>query len=89
MHKFKVGQTVQFDSNTWYYRNTVPGSYEVRKQLPERNGEFEYHVKSTYEAHERVATESQIRAARVPTAPVAVFEQLSGKSLHTLSIQVG
>ena len=41
----------------------------------------EYHVKSTYEAHERVATESQIRAARVPTAPVAVFEQLSDKSL--------
>jgi hypothetical protein len=63
MHKFKVGQTVQFEPNTWYYRNAVPGSYEVRRQLPERNGEFEYHVKSSYEAHERVATESQIRRA--------------------------
>jgi hypothetical protein len=39
----------------------VAGPYEVRRQLPTRNGEFEYRVKSTNEAHERVATESQIR----------------------------
>jgi hypothetical protein len=63
MHKFKVGQSVRFDPNMWYYRNTVPGSYEVRMQLPERNGEFEYRVKSSNEAHERVATESLIRRA--------------------------
>ena len=63
MHKFKVGQTVRFEHNTWYFRNSVPGSYEVRKQLPERNGEFEYHVKSSTETHERVATESQISRA--------------------------
>ena len=61
MHKFKIGQSVRFEPNTWYYRNAMPGSYEVRKQLPERNGEFEYRVKSSNEAHERVATESQIR----------------------------
>jgi hypothetical protein len=61
MHKFKVGQTVRFEPNTWYYRNSVAGSYEVRRQLPVRNGEFEYRLKSTIEAHERVATESQIR----------------------------
>jgi hypothetical protein len=60
MHKFKVGQTVRFAPNTWHFRNSVPGSYEVRKQLPERNGEFEYHVKSLNETHERVAPESQI-----------------------------
>ena len=58
MHKFKVGQAVRFESHTWHYRNSMPGSYEVRKQLPERNGE--YHVKSSNETHERVATESQI-----------------------------
>ena len=63
MHKFKVGQTVRFVPNTWHARNSVPGSYEVRKQLPERNGEFEYHVKSSGESHERVATESQISRA--------------------------
>ena len=63
MHKFEVGQMVRFERNTWYYRNSVPGSYEVRKQLPERNGEFEYHVKSSNEAHERVAAESQISRA--------------------------
>ncbi len=60
MHKFQVGQIVQFVPNTWHFRNSVPGSYEVRKQLPERNGEFEYRIKSSNEAHERVATESQI-----------------------------
>jgi len=60
MHKFKIGQTVRFEPNTWHSRNSMPGWYEVRKQLPERNGEFEYHIKSTNEAHERVATESQI-----------------------------
>jgi predicted metalloprotease with PDZ domain len=66
MHKFKVGQTVRFESNSssrFSLSNAVPGSYEVRKQLPERNGEFEYHVKSSNEAHERVVTESQIRRA--------------------------
>jgi hypothetical protein len=64
MHKFKIGQAVRFEPNTWHFRNSAPGSYEVRKQLPERNGEFEYHVKSSNETHERVVTESQIcRAA--------------------------
>jgi hypothetical protein len=63
MHKFNVGQSVRFEPHTWYYRNAVAGSYEVRKQLPERHGEFEYCVKSLDEAHERVATESQIRRA--------------------------
>jgi hypothetical protein len=67
MHEFKVGQSVRFEPNTWYYRNTTPGPYEVRKQLPERNGEFEYCVKSSNKAHERVATESQIRFT--PGAP--------------------
>jgi hypothetical protein len=35
----------------------------VRMQLPERNGAFEYRVKSSKETHGRVATESQIRRA--------------------------
>jgi hypothetical protein len=60
MHKFKIGQSVRFETNTWHFRNSVPGAYEVMKQLPERNGEFEYRVKGSNEAHERVATESQI-----------------------------
>jgi hypothetical protein len=31
--------------------------------MPERDGEFEYRVRSTYEPHERVVRESQLRAA--------------------------
>jgi hypothetical protein len=63
MHKFQVGQIVQFVPNSWHFRNSKPGSYEVKKQLPVRNGEFEYRIKSSNEAHERVATESQINRA--------------------------
>lgn len=63
MHKFKVGQTVRFKPDTWHSRNSLPGSYEVRRQLPERNGELEYQVKGANEPHERVATESQLSRA--------------------------
>jgi hypothetical protein len=66
MHKFKIGQTVRFESNSsrrFSFSSAAPGSYEVRKHLPERNGEFEYHVKSSNEAHERVVSESQISRA--------------------------
>ena len=33
-------------------------------KLPERDGEFEYHIKHTSELHERIAKESELRAAR-------------------------
>jgi hypothetical protein len=32
----------------------------VTKQLPERDGEFEYRIKSMSEPHERVARESEL-----------------------------
>jgi hypothetical protein len=55
----------------------VPGgAYVVTKRLPERNGEFEYQIKSVNEPHERVVRESQletdlwplVRPNRHPTA---------------------
>jgi hypothetical protein len=36
------------------------GGYVVTKQLPERDGEFEYRIKSLSEPHERVARESEL-----------------------------
>jgi hypothetical protein len=36
------------------------GGYVVTKQLPERDGEFEYRIKSISEPHERVARESEL-----------------------------
>jgi hypothetical protein len=34
--------------------------YDVTRQLPERNGEFEYRVKSRNEPHERIVKESEL-----------------------------
>jgi len=56
-HKFRVGQRVTLAANM--HRPTA-GGFVVTKRLPERNGEFEYRIKSTSEAHERVARESEL-----------------------------
>jgi hypothetical protein len=37
------------------------GAYEVLKQLPERDGEFQYRISSAREEHERIALESELR----------------------------
>jgi hypothetical protein len=57
-HKFHVGQLVQPIASI--SRNVPGGSYEITKKLPERDGEFEYRIKSMNEPHERVARESEL-----------------------------
>jgi hypothetical protein len=57
-HKFHVGQLVQLIPSR--SRNVSGGSYEITKRLPERDGEFEYRIKSMKEPHERVARESEL-----------------------------
>jgi hypothetical protein len=59
-HKFNVGQTVQFQPSEGFPRTTAGGLYDVTRQLPERNGEFEYRVKSRNEPHERIVKESEL-----------------------------
>jgi hypothetical protein len=39
------------------------GAYIITQKMPERDGEFEYRVRSSREPHERVVRESQLRAA--------------------------
>jgi hypothetical protein len=41
-------------------RDAAVGAYEVTKQLPERDGEFEYRIKNSRELHERAVRESEI-----------------------------
>jgi hypothetical protein len=63
MHKFHVGQIVQFhpDRNE---RFTAPaGAYEITKRLPFNGQEYEYRIKSAREEHERIARESQLSSA--------------------------
>jgi hypothetical protein len=55
-HKFKIGQTLFLTASL----NVPGGAYVVTRQLPERDGEFLYRVKSAREPHERVVRESQL-----------------------------
>jgi hypothetical protein len=55
-HKFHIGQTLFLNPSLG-----VPGgAYVVPRKLPERNGEFEYRVKSVSEPHERVVREGEL-----------------------------
>ncbi len=57
-HKFQIGQTVFL---TPFPSQKIPGgAYTVTKKLPERDGEFEYRVKSANEPHERAMREGQL-----------------------------
>jgi hypothetical protein len=60
MHKFHLGQMVTYHPNkgTWAAR----GAYVVTAKLPERDGEFEYRIRSAIEEHERLARESELAA---------------------------
>ena len=58
-HKFKIGQTVFLSPSLG-----IPGgAYVATRKLSEREGEFEYRVKSANEPHERVVRESQLSDA--------------------------
>jgi hypothetical protein len=54
-HKFKTGQTVFLTASL----NVPGGAYVVTRQLPERDGEFLYRVKSARE-HERAVREGEL-----------------------------
>jgi len=53
-HKFLAGQKVTLAANLMN-RSAAGGGYVVTKQLPERDGQFEYRIKKISELHERVA----------------------------------
>ena len=63
-HKFSVGKGVEFYPGSRAARNYPTGEYKVTKLLPERDGEFEYHIKSGRELTERVARESELVVSR-------------------------
>jgi len=59
-HKFRVGQLVEFRPKKGSPMPPARGAYEILKQLPERDGELQYRIKSAVEEHERVAAESEL-----------------------------
>jgi hypothetical protein len=61
-HRFILGQAVAYTSPRGIY--APRGIYVVTAKLPERDGEFEYHIKHISEQHERIARESQLHEVR-------------------------
>ena len=61
-HKYRVGETVYYTSPT-FGRAAATGSYTVVKLMPSEGDDYQYRIKSTGEAFERVAKESQLDRA--------------------------
>jgi hypothetical protein len=60
-HKFHVDESVTLVPAI--SRNVPGGVYQVIKQLPHNGREFEYHIKSPREDHQRIAGESELTKA--------------------------
>jgi hypothetical protein len=58
-HKFVVGETVYFTASN-VARPAASGTYEVIRLLPTDGDDCQYRIKSSVEAFERVAKESQL-----------------------------
>ena len=58
-HKFPVGSTVYFTASN-ISRPAASGTYQVIRQLPSEGDDCQYRIKSSTEAFERVAKESQL-----------------------------
>ena len=58
-HKYNVGETVYFTASN-VARPAASGTYEVIRQLPTDGDDCQYRIKSSTEAFERVAKESQL-----------------------------
>ena len=58
-HRYQVGEMVYFTSPT-FGRAAASGSYTVVKLLPSEGDDYQYRIKSSGEAFERVAKESQL-----------------------------
>jgi hypothetical protein len=61
-HKYRVGETVFYTSPS-FGRAAASGSYTVVKLLPSDGDDYQYRIKSSGEAFERVAKESQLDRA--------------------------
>jgi hypothetical protein len=68
MHKFHLGQSVEFNPPRGIY--APRGPYVVTAKLPERDGAFEYRIRSVGEAHERLARENELSAIIVEDKPL-------------------
>ena len=59
VHKFTIGQTVQFSPDR-YQERSGRGRFKVVRLLPEAANVLQYRVKSQTDGHERVVREDQL-----------------------------
>jgi hypothetical protein len=60
-HSFITGNVVRL-SKRFPARNAAPGPYKVVAQLPERDGQLQYRVKSGCEPFYRTVTENELES---------------------------
>jgi uncharacterized protein YjbK len=63
MHKFHLGQVVEYHVPRGI--DAHRGAYIVTAKLPERDGLFEYRIRTASETHERLARENELSAVTV------------------------
>lgn len=61
-HRFAIGAMVRLNRSD-PIPNAVPGLYEVLGNLPERDGELQYRIKSLREPYQRIIKESELDQA--------------------------
>jgi hypothetical protein len=57
-HKFKVGQTVRYQSGP--YGSQRGDVFKIMQRLPPKGGDYQYRIKSDREPYERVAMQSEL-----------------------------
>jgi hypothetical protein len=62
-HKFQIGQTVYFTSRPIGHM-AANSTYQVVRLLPSDGADYQYRIKNSNEAFERVARESQLEFSR-------------------------
>jgi hypothetical protein len=61
-HRFTAGHIVRL-SRAIPLRNAAAGNYAVLAQLPERDGELQYRIKSDREPYQRIVKEGELEIA--------------------------
>ena len=67
-HGFVTGSAVRL-SKRYPPRKAAPGQYKVVAQLPERDGQLQYRIKSSCEPFYRTVAESELESDAEETAP--------------------
>jgi hypothetical protein len=60
-HAFKIGQSVDYAPKR--LSAVGRGPYQIKGRLPFEDGQLKYRIKSPNEPHERVVSESELKAA--------------------------